>query len=858
MTKEGNQFYVFKHVDDAKDDVRAEDVRLERSYGLRRKAKASGEIDYPIMECDLGKSMDELLAESGMRIDIKPRALTARESEATWAVRKELKKERRRAKAIQRAKHNETMAAKRLASSTCISGKTGQQMEVEAKHAAALEKKWKGYRPGFNEFLEKKRMSRIAVAQNRRIAEEKSVVEGAARRAAHREGVAARRGGLRSGAGTRSGEAPGPIDLAKDVGPVKDDGSEDSAIWSFCDDDESEETLPTNQPAKVHLIAQHEEDELDELDELDDGDMAGPTSAHSLTPATEAFSQTPLNVEDLLDEETISLILEAQDELVYDSSEEEQPMPNGPGRIATSETHDTDVDAHIPSIPAHPEPSNRGESNIPQRRMSSPVIPDWRVYTQEELGLPRLGLAMPRKGFTAMQDYTGPSGRQLHFEREWNANKEHHVKRTCYSWPQLSNSAGTAILSPTSAADVFHEVQAYCRGPLTVQDGDPEVLGARGARRLWVDLPAHLIAGPIVSDSGNKGKRGLEILHFTFAAALYMAGWLDHGFNFSYTRPTLENGNVRPSSIATRSPGPQAPVNDVLKGNPASLPSANAGNAGSLSNTQSHPIAGSHFRSIKGLPANISNLVSIEPKTPKLWTMRKINAPGAYCAIVCRIKDPGGVRRFRTVCILTTDRLNIPLGRSLPTCRVLPGIEAILATGQDVLLDKRQWEEAHDYTLALFSIPRRRQLYAVRGQLPYYILPMHSGWQTADEATSEVKSKETVNVSSNIAWTEVSTRNSHITRMLSGHETSGQLLDSLSSEALYQVNGSGMPYEVTRIARDADSREKALSRAGLPDNTRLAIVDGPAFVLNPLPDLWTSGLRSSVGASRCESLCMIP
>jgi hypothetical protein len=873
MTKGANRFYVFKRLDGPKNKVRAEDVRLERSYGLRRRPKASGEIDYPIRGGDLGKSMDELLAESGMRVDLKPRALTVRGSQAEEDARKAARKAARRYKAAEQAKRDEALLAAGLPPYKHISKKKKLKMryrkEAEAAQAVALEKRREAYGPDFDEFMEQERLFRNARAEKRRIAAEEKAAGDVVRRAAHREAIAARRGGLRSAAGTKFEEALELIDFTKDVGPMNDAESEKSAVWSSSDNDEGEEALRANRPSLAHPIAQKEEDELDELDELDDKDMPGSTSGPcSPTPATRTSPETPSNVKDLLDEEAISMVLEEHDELMDDSSADEGPMQNGHSQIATSEPPDAEVDAPIPFMPSLPESPNRGQSSNSQRRTSSSVILDWRVYSQEELGLPRLGLAMPRKGATALQDYTGPSGRKLHFEREWNGNKEHHVKNTCYSWPQLSNSAGTAILSPKSAADVFREVQTHYNGAFRVEDADGEVLGAHGARRLWVDLPSHMIAGPIVSDSGNKGKRGLEILHFTFAAALYLAGWLDHGFNFSYTRPTLETGNVWPSPISRPSlrllP---SPANNGLQGNlderdaGSAVPTANAGNAGPSSNTQVQPAAGSHSRTIKGLPAaKPPNLVSIEPKTPKLWTMRKSNTPGAYCAAVCRIKIPGNMRRFRTVCILTTDRLNIPLGRSLPTCKVLPGIEAVLATGQDVSLDKRQWEAAHDYTLALFSIPRKRQLYAVRGQLPYYILPMHSTWQAADEATSEVRFKDAVNVSSNIAWTEIFTRiDGGTTRMPSGQETAGQALDSLSLEALYQVNGSAMPYEVSRIARDADSREKARSRASGPGqqvDTGLAIVDGPAFVLHLLPDLWSNGLQTSVGAIRSEFLRM--
>lgn len=868
MTKKGNQFYVFKRVDGGKNDVRVEDVRLERSYGLRGRPRASGETDFPIREGDLRKSMEDLLAEAGMRIDTRPRALTARESQATEDARTAAKKARRRAKAAEETKRNEALAAQGLPPmKTPLSKKKKKKMIQrkvrEAQEAAVLEEKRKAFGPGFNELLERKRLSRKAKAESRRQAEEQKVVEDIAKRAAHRAAVASRRGGLRSAAGTRFEEALESVDLADDVGPMKDDGSEESAVWSSSEDDGGEGTSSAEKHAAYYPIAQTE---VDELDELDDEDMLGPASDPlSTTPAMETPPETLPNVNDLLDEEAISMVLEQEDESTDDSSAEDEPMQDARSRIASSTTTDVEVDVQIPFMPSLPEPANRGESSNAQRRTSLSAIPNWRVYTQKELGLPRLGLDMPRKGASASQDYAGPSGRELHFEREWNGNKEHHVKNTCFSWPQLSNSASTTILSPTTAADIFHEVQTYYKGAFKVQDADPEVLGARGSRQLWVDLPSHMITGPIVSDSGNKGKRGLEIFHFTFAAALYMAGWLDHGFNFLYSRPTLDTGNVWPSPISRATLRLASPANDDPQGIPIegdaeiAGPVTNAGNAGPSSNAQVQATAGPRSRMTKGLPAQKQqNFVSIEPKKPSVWVDCENNAAGSYCAVVCRIKIPGSTRRFRTVCILTTHRLKAPWGQSLPTCKALPDIEAVLATGQNVSLDQRLWAAAHDYTLALFSIPRKRQLHAIRGQLPYYVLPMSSGWQMSDEATSEVRFKDAVNVASNIGWADVFARIKKTTRTLAGIETATQGLKSLVEEALYQVSGSDIPYEVSHIARDAESHGKAQSRAsglGQQADTDFAIVDGPAFVLRPVTDVWSNARPAPGGSTRSECLC---
>ena len=114
----------------------------------------------------------------------------------------------------------------------------------------------------------------------------------------------------------------------------------------------------------------------------------------------------------------------------------------------------------------------------------------------------------------------------------------------------ISNGRG-AVLTATNAAGLIKEICTR-RGCTTRIIEEPSRLQDKAKNALAFTLitsgakdsgPGAMGLGPILSDTG--AARGGDLAYITFAAALYMAGWLDERFGIidvdEPARPALSN-----------------------------------------------------------------------------------------------------------------------------------------------------------------------------------------------------------------------------------------------------------------------------------------------------------------------------
>lgn len=258
-------------------------------------------------------------------------------------------------------------------------------------------------------------------------------------------------------------------------------------------------------------------------------------------------------------------------------------------------------------------------------------------------------------------------------------------------------------------------------------------------------------------------------------------------------------------------------------------------------------------RKISGLPTRGGHPVEIEHNTPKFWDICEPLAAGNFCATLCRIQVPaqertGRHRWYRTMCILTTRPLPIPTGRPLPTCKAVVKVDAVLERCRDIHLNEAQIRKAIQYTVKMFSLPRRKTLEA--RELPYLVLPMSMQWSAAFNAMSEVQSIRQTDVERNLGWAEIDSALDHEkeTRMVNPLDSierkRGGAMAAFAEESIYIVHGAQYN-EVHETCWDEESRAKARKRAidqavkANPEGPEeVPEIQGPVFELRQIPDFW--------------------
>lgn len=475
------------------------------------------------------------------------------------------------------------------------------------------------------------------------------------------------------------------------------------------------------------------------------------------------------------------------------------------------------------------------------------------VFSQSDLGLPRAGLSMPKKSHkTTLKCQM--TGRELTLFRYTTAEAKEDRSKT-HSMPVLKNAQGVTILTPEMAARTYNELRSlFKEGDVKEIEVSPETLGSRQRKAWRFVFPTSLRLDPILSDSGSNASRGKQIGQLTVVAALYLAGWLDHSFSFSYQAAPSEpvtismhrvNKHQEPVQVESDSdkdfeiiegPTQRTPSHNVTP-NPqqsTSGPSNSHHLIDQPSNKSVLPtstnVAQSDKRNPTPQPQHSARATAPAPAqggrammagetdyyaaTPKFWGASLPLSSGSFCATICRIKGPASdfdKRKYRTICILTKHRFTFPMGRPLPTCKELVETTTTLKSGQNLFLTETRFQQAHEYTLRLFSTARGKSLNAPLGEMPYLLLPMTSTWQYSDEAASEIEANGAIDVANNVAWDEVVATLEHSLRTPSSLETSGQGLTGLAEDSLYSLPGNRI-FEVLRTCRDDSARQQAQNR----------------------------------------------
>jgi hypothetical protein len=307
---------------------------------------------------------------------------------------------------------------------------------------------------------------------------------------------------------------------------------------------------------------------------------------------------------------------------------------------------------------------------------------------------------------------------------------------------------------------------------------------------------------------------------------------------------------------------------------------ANWAGAGSLSAEEYHDLQtakqkaqhkAKDGRKISGLPNRGGHSVEIERNTPKFWDICEPLAAGNFCATLCRIQVPaqertGRHRSYRTMCILTTRALPIPTGRPLPTCKAVVKVDAVLERCRDIHLDEAQIRKAIQYTVKMFSLPRRKTLEA--RELPYLVLPMSMQWSATFNAMSEVQSIRQTDVERNLGWTEIDSALDHEkeTRMVNPLDSierkRGGAMAAFAEESIYIVHGAQYN-EVHETCWDEESRAKARKRAidqavkANPEGPEeVPEIQGPVFELRQIPDFWNPAHGPVTMTNLRECLCV--
>lgn len=599
-------------------------------------------------------------------------------------------------------------------------------------------------------------------------------------------------------------------------------------------------------------------------------------------------------------------------------------------------------------------PPTRSAQNTP-RLVLRPPRPPPRSFDQRDLGLPERGIPRLKDGHKHV--YHGPMGRRVVVSNEHNPN--YRSKDQPFLWVRIQNDNSDVSLTGKKAADLYEEVAMAMAqrgyGPIRSETEESTCQPkSRSAVATEIVLPRTMGIEPILSDSGQNFGRGRLSVHLTFAAVLYMVGWLDDDFELINGEPDwdaliewfeneaqgaqhggeAEQGQVeadsgyvegnQPAALTITNPVQQQQLvlpndragtpdqhafrNDRAGGtvqsavandragapvdreppsdrrartrssaNPHALLMLGYGEQrqGAVPNTEANwagaglPSAAEYHdlqtakqkaqqkakdgRKISGLPNRGGHPVEIERNTPKFWDICEPLAAGNFCATLCRIQVPaqertGRHRSYRTMCILTTRTLPIPTGRPLPTCKAVVKVDAVLEVCRDIHLDEAQVRKAIQYTVKMFSLPRRKTLEA--HELPYLVLPMSMQWSATFNAMSEVQSIRQTDVERNLAWTEIDSALDHEkeTRMVNPLDSierkRGGAMAAFAEESIYIVHGAQYN-EVHETCWDEESRAKARKRAidqavkANPEGPEeVPEIQGPVFELRQIPDFW--------------------
>jgi hypothetical protein len=139
-----------------------------------------------------------------------------------------------------------------------------------------------------------------------------------------------------------------------------------------------------------------------------------------------------------------------------------------------------------------------------------------------DLGLPKSGI--PRICNTKKYVYQGPFGRQIEASNAYGDKSE---RLEPFLWARIQNRSTS--LSGKQAGVLYGEL-ARMFGITCNERKLGLEHGAKNAKMLVFVLPKAMRIAPVLSDSGQETQRGLSLAHLTFAAALYLAGWLDDKF----------------------------------------------------------------------------------------------------------------------------------------------------------------------------------------------------------------------------------------------------------------------------------------------------------------------------------------
>lgn len=147
------------------------------------------------------------------------------------------------------------------------------------------------------------------------------------------------------------------------------------------------------------------------------------------------------------------------------------------------------------------------------------------IFTQTDLGLPKSGI--PRICNTKKHIYRGgPFGRQIEAS---NAYGDKSGRLEPFLWARIQNRSMS--LSGKQAGVLYGEFARMFGITFNERKSESEH-GAKNTEELEFVLPKAMGGriAPVLSDSGQKAQRGLSLAHLTFAAALYLVGWLDDEF----------------------------------------------------------------------------------------------------------------------------------------------------------------------------------------------------------------------------------------------------------------------------------------------------------------------------------------